>query len=101
MAARRESPMRTCVVCGRNLPQAALLRLALSAGRVVADQGRRLPGRGAYVCPRPACLAGLEQRKPPRRAFRGRLDPAAWQGLAERIRLELCAQPPHDSGRLF
>jgi predicted RNA-binding protein YlxR (DUF448 family) len=36
-------------------PQSELVRLALSGGGVVVDPGRRLPGRGAYLCRRREC----------------------------------------------
>src|SRR5262249_31672875 len=39
----------------------ALVRVVASGARVVVDRQRRLPGRGAYVHPRAACVtvAGL------------------------------------------
>ncbi|HVV85610.1 MAG TPA: YlxR family protein [Kofleriaceae bacterium] len=42
--------------CRAAVPQAELVRVAVTAGRVVADPRRRVPGRGAYVHARPACL---------------------------------------------
>jgi predicted RNA-binding protein YlxR (DUF448 family) len=49
-------PIRTCVGCGRKAPQADLVRFAAPAGVLEADRGQRLPGRGAYTCPRPSCF---------------------------------------------
>jgi predicted RNA-binding protein YlxR (DUF448 family) len=40
------------------VPQAELVRVAVVDGRAVADPRRRLPGRGAYLHARPACVAG-------------------------------------------
>ncbi|MGH7335412.1 MAG: YlxR family protein [Candidatus Rokuibacteriota bacterium] len=56
-------PLRTCVGCRRAKPAPALVRLArLPSGEVVVDSTRRLPGRGAYLCPESACLTrGLER----------------------------------------
>ncbi len=51
-------PIRTCVGCRAAVPQAELVRVAVVADRVVVDPRRRLPGRGAYVHARPACLGG-------------------------------------------
>ena len=51
-------PIRTCVGCRTAVAQAELVRIAVVQGRAVADPGRRLPGRGAYVHARPACVAG-------------------------------------------
>ncbi len=59
-AARR--PVRTCVVCRTARPQDELLRVLAQGSALVADPGSRLPGRGAYLCPRPACLQGAGDR---------------------------------------
>jgi uncharacterized protein len=55
--------MRTCTGCGVTAPQRELVRLALVDARLVIDPLRRLPGRGAYVHPRSACVtpAGLSR----------------------------------------
>jgi hypothetical protein len=50
-------PIRTCVGCRATAPQAELVRIAVVDGRAVADPRRRLPGRGAYLHARPACVA--------------------------------------------
>jgi len=51
------SPARTCHACRRNRPQGELLRFVCGPeGRAVLDLRGKLPGRGAYLCPDPACL---------------------------------------------
>ena len=55
--------------CGRTTTKRELLRLAIVEGAVVRDEQARLPGRGAYVCRRPECLAAATHRGL-RRAFR-------------------------------
>jgi predicted RNA-binding protein YlxR (DUF448 family) len=53
--------VRTCAGCGRKAPQADLLRFAAVDG--VLQQGRTLPGRGAYTCRRLRCFErALAQR---------------------------------------
>ncbi|MDA8160647.1 MAG: YlxR family protein [Desulfobacteraceae bacterium] len=52
-------PVRTCLGCGRRLPQAELVRLVAREGLVVADFGRVLPGRGGYCCPNAGCYRRL------------------------------------------
>lgn len=47
---------RTCIGCRKVKPPGALVRLALAPEGVVADRDRRLPGRGAWVCPDPLCV---------------------------------------------
>jgi predicted RNA-binding protein YlxR (DUF448 family) len=50
------------------------VRLALAGGRVVADRGARLRGRGAYLCPRRECWDRAVARKAFARAFRRPVD---------------------------
>lgn len=76
-----KTPQRTCVACGRKAPQGQLVRLALSAGRVVIDPPRRLPGRGAYLCPGQKCLEILARQKNRDRIFKTILDENAWSDL--------------------
>jgi len=47
-------PQRSCVGCGRVGPQAELLRFVAVDG--LLQQGRALPGRGAYTCRRLPCF---------------------------------------------
>jgi len=42
-----------------------------SAGLVRLDQAHRAPGRGAYLCPDPVCLANAVRKQAFRRALRG------------------------------
>src|SRR5262249_582653 len=53
-------PMRTCTGCRTTAPQRELVRLAFDGPRLVIDRSERgrLPGRGAYVHPRPGCVTG-------------------------------------------
>jgi predicted RNA-binding protein YlxR (DUF448 family) len=57
------------VGCRRTTGQAALRRFALAGGRVVADDARALPGRGAYACS-DACVQEATRRRAWGRAFR-------------------------------
>ena len=61
--------------CRRTTDQAALRRFALAGGRVVADEERRLPGRGAYVCS-DACVERATKRRAWGRAFRAAVEQA-------------------------
>jgi predicted RNA-binding protein YlxR (DUF448 family) len=72
----RNCPVRTCVGCKRRALIGELLRVVAVAGRVVVDERRRLPGRGAWLHPDPDCLAKAERRRAFPRALRalGALD---------------------------
>ncbi|WP_425388703.1 YlxR family protein [Amycolatopsis jejuensis] len=55
-----------------------LLRVVAVDGRLAVDEGRRLPGRGAWLHPGPHCLARAERKRAFPRALRaaGALDAA-------------------------
>ena len=55
-------PHRQCAGCGRRRPQTELVRVAAVNGRAEIDRGRRLGGRGAYLCPDAACARRAERR---------------------------------------
>ncbi|MDT8914795.1 YlxR family protein [Amycolatopsis sp. PS_44_ISF1] len=67
------------------------------AGRLVVDEGRRRPGRGAWVHPGPDCLAKAERRRAFPRALRaqGALDAA---GLREHPALAGPTGPVMETG---
>jgi predicted RNA-binding protein YlxR (DUF448 family) len=62
------------VGCGRRRPQAELLRFAAPAGTLVADPGRRLPGRGAYTCRAAPCFERARARRSFARTLRRRVE---------------------------
>jgi predicted RNA-binding protein YlxR (DUF448 family) len=65
-----DGPERSCVGCRHKRAQADLIRLRLEAGRVrLARPGA--PGRSAYLCPDPDCLAAAGKRRAFGRAFHG------------------------------
>ena len=68
-------PTRMCVGCGERGAQDLLLRVVAvttepGASSVRPDPRRCQPGRGAYVHPRPECLALAERRRAFARALR-------------------------------
>jgi len=72
---RRATPERTCVGCRQRDDRDALLRFVLGPdGQVVPDLGRKLPGRGASVHPRRACLEVAVRRGGFARGFRRPVD---------------------------
>ena len=55
-------PQRTCVACGEVRPKRELVRLVRVSGGVEVDPSGKKAGRGAYLCPMPACWqAGLRK----------------------------------------
>ena len=68
---RGHIPHRTCIGCGTKRSKMELVRLVLdSQGRVVPDDSRKEPGRGAYVCESRSCLEAVIRGRGLNRAFR-------------------------------
>ena len=62
--------MRQCVGCREMKPKRELIRVVRSPeGQVSLDFRGKSPGRGAYVCPDPACLAKARKSRALERAF--------------------------------
>jgi predicted RNA-binding protein YlxR (DUF448 family) len=60
---RGGGPVRQCAGCRQRVRSSRLLRLVAGPrGEVVADPFRRLPGRGAHVCPRATCIRAALDR---------------------------------------
>ncbi len=68
-------------------PKKDLIRVVKSPeGQVSLDFRGKLPGRGAYVCPDPACLARARKSRALERAFETALPPEVWQALEEQMK---------------
>ncbi|HEV2344923.1 MAG TPA: YlxR family protein [Actinocrinis sp.] len=90
------APTRTCVGCRVRDGQDRLLRVVAGEGEVLPDPRRRLPGRGAYLHPRLACLAIAERKRAFPRAFRL---PGPFAVGAVRARLEAFEAEAYDRVR--
>lgn len=75
--------------------QRDLLRVACSpAGEIAADPMGGAPGRGAYLCPRPECLAAARQRRAFDRVFRRAVPAATVAALEESLRELIADRSP-------
>ncbi len=62
---------RTCIACRHENVKDKMLRFVLGPERnIVPDLAARLPGRGAYTCPDPACVKAAVQRRQFSRTFK-------------------------------
>ena len=78
----KKIPMRQCVGCREMKPKKELVRIVRSpAGEISVDFRGKAPGRGAYVCPDPACL----KRAIKSRALERGLDTAIPQEVYDRL----------------
>lgn len=63
-------PVRTCIGCRKSFRKGEVLRLVAGPHGVAIDYREKLPGRGAYVCPNPACIEAALKRDGVGRALR-------------------------------
>ena len=54
---QKHIPQRSCSVCKAKSDKGDLIRLVKSPdGKIVIDTTKKLPGRGAYICPDSECV---------------------------------------------
>ena len=83
----KKIPMRQCLGCREMKPKKDLIRVVRSPeGELSLDFRGKLPGRGAYVCPDPACLAKVRKSKALERAFSAPIPDGVWDGLEQQMK---------------
>ena len=66
----KKIPMRRCVGCMEQRPKRELIRVVRSPeGEISFDTTGKKSGRGAYLCPDPACLAKARKARRLERAL--------------------------------
>ena len=81
---RKHIPMRTCVGCQTSRPKRELIRIVRSPqGEVEIDRTGKKSGRGAYICPQPACLEQACRQHQIERALRVKISPAVIDQLKQ------------------
>lgn len=64
MVMAKKAPQRTCMACQIKTDKKALLRVVRDAnGAVHLDSTGKMPGRGAYICLKSACLDKIMKTK--------------------------------------
>ena len=82
----KKIPLRQCLGCREMKPKKELIRVVRSPeGAVSLDFKGKLPGRGAYVCPAPECLAKARKSRALERAFSAQLPPEVWEALEKQM----------------
>lgn len=83
----KKIPLRQCVGCREMKEKRALIRVVKSPDdQVSLDFKGKKPGRGAYLCPDPACLARARKSKALERGFSMALPPEVYQALEEEMK---------------
>ena len=68
--AQKKIPARQCIGCMTSRPKKELVRVVRApSGEISIDPVGKKPGRGAYLCPDPACLAKAKKKKALERCF--------------------------------
>ena len=67
---QKKIPMRQCIGCQTSRPKKELVRVVRGPdGTISIDTVGKKPGRGAYLCPDPACLAKARKARRLERAL--------------------------------
>lgn len=80
----KKIPMRQCLGCNEHSPKRELIRVVRTPeGEVVADVTGKKNGRGAYICPKAACLRKAQKSKRLEKALDCAIPEAVYDSLAE------------------
>ncbi len=83
----RKIPLRKCNGCGEMKPKRELIRVVRSPeGEIALDLTGRKPGRGAYVCPSPACLQAARKARRLERAFACAIPDEVYDQMEQELR---------------
>lgn len=86
---QKKIPMRQCLGCREMKPKWELIRVVRSPeGEISLDFKGKAPGRGAYICPAPACLKQAIKAKALERAFSTQIPEAVYEKLNEEMEAE-------------
>ena len=86
---QKKKPMRQCLGCREMKPKRELIRVVRSPeGEISLDFKGKAPGRGAYICPAPACLKQAIKAKALERAFSTQIPEAVYEKLNEEMEAE-------------
>ncbi len=85
----RKIPQRQCLGCREMKNKKDLIRVVRSPeGEITLDFKGKKPGRGAYVCPEPACLAKAKKSRALERAFSTAIPAEVYDLLEAQMREE-------------
>jgi hypothetical protein len=79
--------MRQCLGCREMKPKGELIRVVRAPdGTVSLDFRGKKPGRGAYLCPDPGCLARVKKSRALERAFSAQVDAQVYEELERQMK---------------
>lgn len=82
----KKIPMRQCLGCNEHCPKRELIRVVRTPeGEVVADATGKKNGRGAYLCPKAACLRKAQKSRRLERALDCAIPETVYDSIAEAL----------------
>lgn len=82
----RPIPLRKCIGCNEMKPKKELVRVVRSPeGAVSLDTTGKQAGRGAYLCPNPACLKAARKARRLEKAFSAAVPAELYDRLEEEL----------------
>ena len=82
----KKLPERFCLGCQQSLPKKSLVRIVRSPeGEYAVDATGKLPGRGAYICPKAECFEKAQKSRGLERSFKGKVPQEVYEQLAEQV----------------
>ncbi len=94
----KHTPLRSCVVCRAKLDKRQLTRIVHNdTAGVVVDPTGKLNGRGAYICPNPACWTKMVQGKLLDTALRTTITAVQKADLYHHYQTKLALKPPAEA----
>ncbi len=86
MTMTKKTPKRLCVACREMREKNELIRITKSKdGEISLDTTGKMPGRGAYICKNPECLARAQKTKALERAFSVNISEEVYSSLKEKL----------------
>ena len=86
---QRKIPLRKCTGCQEMKDKRELIRIVRNdAGEFSLDRTGKKPGRGAYICPNPECLAKAQKSKGLERSFKAPIPAEVYAVLQSELEAE-------------
>ena len=89
---QKKTPMRKCTGCGEMKEKKQLVRIvkapdnAENSGEISIDPIGKKPGRGAYICKSPDCLAKAKKARRLEKAFSCKIPDEVYLQLEEELK---------------